>query len=72
MEDSSTEEQCTSPDTPVVFVPDQLVAPANAQEMTPTKENVQTGRPNYPIGLVLDTNCPLSDTLRNLRLETLG
>lgn len=69
VEDSNPEEQRTSPDTPVVLVPDQLVAPADTQ-MTPTQENVQTGRPNYPIDL--DSNCPLSETLRNLRLETLG
>ncbi|TNN02170.1 hypothetical protein fugu_009657 [Takifugu bimaculatus] len=71
VEDSNPEEQRTSPDTPVVLVPDQLVAPADTQ-MTPTQENVQTGRPNYPIDLDLDSNCPLSETLRNLRLETLG
>lgn len=72
VEDSNPEEQRTSPDTPVVLVPDQLVAPADTQQITPTQENVQTGRPNYPIDLVVDSNCPLSETLRNLRLETLG
>lgn len=64
MEDSNPEEQSTSPDTPVVFVaPEQLLAPADAQH---------TGSPNYPIDVFLDTNCPLSETLRNLQLETLG
>lgn len=72
VEDSSPEEQRTSPDTPVVLVPDQLVAPADTQQMTPIQENVHTGRPHYPTDLVLDSNCPLSETLRNLRLETLG
>lgn len=73
MEDSNPEEQSTSPDTPVVVVaPDQLVAPADAQQITPMQENVQTGSPNYPMDVFLDINCPLSETLRNLRLETLG
>lgn len=72
MEDSNPEEQSTSPDTPVVVAPDQLVAPADAQQITPIQENVQTGSPNYPIDVFLDTNCPFSETLRNLRLETLG
>lgn len=72
VEDGNPEEQRTSPDTPVVLVPNQLVAPADTQQITPTQENVQTGRPDYPIDLVLDSNCPLSETLRNLRLETLG
>lgn len=71
MEDSIPEEQSASPDTPVVVVaPDQLVAPGDAQQIRPIQENVQS--PNYPIDAVLDTNCPLSETLRNLRLETLG
>lgn len=72
VEDSNPEEQRTSPDTPVVPVPDQLVALADTQQMTPTQETVHTGRPDYPIDLVLGSNCPLSETLRNLRLETLG
>lgn len=69
VEDSNPEEQCTSPDTPVVLVPDRMVSPADVQQMTPTQENVQTGRPCYPN---LNSNCSLSETLRNLRRETLG
>lgn len=73
MEDSNPEEQSTSPDTPVVAVAsDQLVAPADTQQITPIQENAPTGSPSYPIDVFFDTNCHLSETLRNLRLETLG
>lgn len=72
MDDSNPEEQFTNTDTPVALVPDQLGAPLDTQQITPTQENVQTGSPNYPIELALDTKCPLSETLRNLRQETLG
>ncbi|XP_068179950.1 mitogen-activated protein kinase kinase kinase 5 isoform X2 [Antennarius striatus] len=65
MEDSIPEDPI-SPDTPV---PDQQVPPADrltttAQEMPPA-----TG-PNYPVDLFFNTSCPLSDKLRDLRLET--
>lgn len=73
MEDSIPEEQSSSPDTPVVVVaPDQLVASADAQQITPLQENVQASSPNHSVDIFLDTNCPLSETLRNLRLETSG
>lgn len=71
MEDSLPEDQSASPDTPVVVVaPDQLVAPGDAQQMRPVQENVRSS--NYPTDAFLDTSCPLSETLRSLRLETLG
>lgn len=74
MEDSNPEDASSSPDTPVVGVaaPDQLVAPADALSIAPIQDNVQTGISSYPIDVFFDTNCPLSQALRNLRLETLG
>lgn len=72
VEDSSLEEQYAGPDTPVALVPDQLVAPANTQQTTPTPEDPLTISQDYPADLVLNTNCPLSKQLRELRLETIG
>lgn len=69
LEDSSPEEQCTSPDTPL---PDKLVVPADMQQKTPTNENPLTASPNYLMDLVVNTSCPLSEKLRDLRLETIG
>lgn len=69
MEDSNPEEQPTGPDTPVIAGPDHLVALADATHKTPIHDNVQTGS---PIDVFRDTNCLLSETLKNLRLETLG
>ncbi|XP_038566796.1 mitogen-activated protein kinase kinase kinase 5 isoform X1 [Micropterus salmoides] len=73
MEDSTPEDLCADPDTPVVLVPDQLEAPADTQQIHPTKNEIQpTASPNYPTDLVLSTNCPLSEKLRDLRLQTRG
>ncbi|XP_041797729.1 mitogen-activated protein kinase kinase kinase 5 [Chelmon rostratus] len=73
IEDSTPEEeQCADPDTPVVTVPDQLVAPADTQQTTPVNEVPLSASPNYPADLVLNPDCPLSEKLRDLRLETIG
>lgn len=72
--DSTPEEEqrSPSPDSPVVSVPDQLVAPADAEQKTPVNEVPHMASPGLPADLVLNSNCPLSETLRDLRLETLG
>ncbi|KAM9353855.1 mitogen-activated protein kinase kinase kinase 5 [Symphorus nematophorus] len=72
MEDSTPEEQSADPDTPVVLVPDQQVVLTDPQETTPINEIPLPPSPSYPIDLVLSTNCPLSEKLRDLRLETRG
>ncbi|XP_044064373.1 mitogen-activated protein kinase kinase kinase 5 isoform X3 [Siniperca chuatsi] len=71
IEDSTPEELCADPDTPVGLGPDQLEAPADTQT-TPTNEILPTASPNCPTDRVLNTNCPLSEKLRDLRLETRG
>lgn len=68
MEDSSPEEHYTCPDTPV----DEPIASAEIQQTTPTQENLLAVGPNYPLDLVLNATCPLSEKLRDLRLETMG
>lgn len=71
IEDGTPEDQCADPDTPVALVPDQLVAPEDAQEeTTPTNEILPTAHPSCPTDPNLNTNCPLSDKLKDLRLET--
>ncbi|KAG7475546.1 mitogen-activated protein kinase kinase kinase 5-like [Solea senegalensis] len=72
MEDSSTEEQCADPDTPVALVPDQLGAAADLLEAAPNEmyEVMPAADPHYPTDLVLNNICPLSETLRELRVET--
>nr|XP_046254382.1 mitogen-activated protein kinase kinase kinase 5 [Scatophagus argus] len=70
IEDSIPEEQCASPDTPVVPVPDQRVA--DTQQTSFMNGILPTVSPNSPTDLILNTNCPLSEKLRDLRLETRG
>lgn len=70
IEDSTAEEQCADPDTPVIIVPDQMLAPADTQQTVPIQEIQPTANPNSPTDLVINSNCPLSETLRDLRLET--
>ncbi|XP_019122694.2 mitogen-activated protein kinase kinase kinase 5 [Larimichthys crocea] len=70
VEDSTPEEQCADPDTPVLLVPGQLGVPEDTQQTTPTNEMMLTTSPTYPTEL--NTNCPLSEKLRDLRLETRG
>lgn len=71
MEDSTPEEQCADPDTPVVLVPDQLAELADMQPATPVNEVLPVSSDN-PVDLILNANCPLSERLRELRLETRG
>ncbi|TKS82388.1 Mitogen-activated protein kinase kinase kinase 5 [Collichthys lucidus] len=68
VEDSTPEEQCADPDTPVLLVPGQPGVPEDTQQTTPTNEMMLTT--SYPTEL--NTNCPLSEKLRDLRLETRG
>ncbi|AWO96176.1 putative mitogen-activated protein kinase kinase kinase 5-like [Scophthalmus maximus] len=70
IEDSTPEEQSADPSTPVVYVPDQLGAPADLQPSSPTCEITPTADPYSPTDLVLNTSCPHSEKLRELRLET--
>uniref|UniRef100_UPI0037E78037 mitogen-activated protein kinase kinase kinase 5 n=1 Tax=Semicossyphus pulcher TaxID=241346 RepID=UPI0037E78037 len=68
IEDNTPEEQCVDPDTPVALVPNQQVVPADPE---PTAyEFLPSASPNSPTDLVLNTNCPLSEKLKDLRLET--
>ncbi|XP_070691759.1 mitogen-activated protein kinase kinase kinase 5 [Pempheris klunzingeri] len=72
IEDGTPEEQCAdldSPDTPV-FVPGQLMAPADTRYTAPMNEILPTASPSSPTDLTLNNDCPLSDQLRDLRLET--
>lgn len=71
VEDSCPEEHCDDPDTPVVILPDQLGAPAEPQQTAPTQENQHSGSPNCPVDHILNTSCPLTDKLRDLRLESM-
>eukprot|EP00063_Salmo_salar_P047410 XP_014022245.1 PREDICTED: mitogen-activated protein kinase kinase kinase 5-like [Salmo salar] len=50
---------------PAVFSDDQVVAPANTETIEEVSES-----PCLPNGLQYNTNCPLSQELRDLRLET--
>ncbi|KAL7394286.1 hypothetical protein ABVT39_023678 [Epinephelus coioides] len=70
IEDSIPEEQCADPDTPIVIAPNLMLAPADTQQTTPTQEFQPTVSPNSPTDLVLNSSCPLSEKLRDLRLET--
>ncbi|XP_069559918.1 mitogen-activated protein kinase kinase kinase 5 isoform X2 [Brachyistius frenatus] len=70
IEDSTPEEECADPDTPVVLVPDQLVAPAHMQQTAPIYELHPTASPDSPTDLILNTTCSLSNKLRDLRQET--
>ncbi|XP_042345774.1 mitogen-activated protein kinase kinase kinase 5 isoform X2 [Plectropomus leopardus] len=70
IEDSTPEELPADPDTPVVTVPDQLWAPADTQQTASVHEILPTVSPSSPTELVLNSNCPLSEKLRDLRLET--
>lgn len=71
LEDGCPEEHCDDPDTPVVILPDQLGAPAEPQQTAPAQENQHSGSPNCPVDHILNTSCPLTDKLRDLRLESM-
>ncbi|XP_034553721.1 mitogen-activated protein kinase kinase kinase 5 [Notolabrus celidotus] len=70
VEDSTSEEQSADPDTPVATDPDQQVAPADSQQTATIYEFLPTDSPNSPSDLTLNSNCPLSEKLKDLRLET--
>ncbi|XP_040900393.1 mitogen-activated protein kinase kinase kinase 5 [Toxotes jaculatrix] len=70
IDDSIPEEQSADPDTPVVFEADQLGAPIDLQNTAPINENMPLADPQPPTDLVFCTSCPLSEKLRDLRLET--
>ena len=70
-EDSTSEEHPADPDTPVVIVPDQVWAPPDMQQTTASiYEILPTASPDSPTDLVLNSNCPLSEKLRDMRIET--
>ncbi|XP_037641552.1 mitogen-activated protein kinase kinase kinase 5 isoform X3 [Sebastes umbrosus] len=69
-EDSTAEEQFADPDTPVVFVPDHPFATADGQQTASINGIPPTASPDSPTELILKSNCPLSENLRDLRLET--
>ncbi|KAI4811320.1 hypothetical protein KUCAC02_014232 [Chaenocephalus aceratus] len=59
------------PDTPVVIVPDQVWVPPDMQQTTASiYEILPTASPDSPTDLVLSSNCPLSEKLRDMRIET--
>ncbi|XP_071326030.1 mitogen-activated protein kinase kinase kinase 5 [Trachinotus anak] len=70
IEDSIPEDQSADPDTPIVPVPDQLGAPGDLLQTAPIREITPTADPHSPTDLVFNTSCPLSESLRDLRLET--
>nr|XP_020489151.1 mitogen-activated protein kinase kinase kinase 5-like [Labrus bergylta] len=70
VDDITSEEQCADPDTPVALFPDQLVAPADSQTTMSVNGFLPSDRPISPTDLALNSNCPLSEKLRDLRLET--
>ncbi|XP_034088807.1 mitogen-activated protein kinase kinase kinase 5 [Gymnodraco acuticeps] len=70
-EDSTSEEHPADPDTPVVIVPDQVWAPPDMQQTTASIYKIlPTASPDSPTDLVLNSNCPLSEKLRDMRIET--
>ncbi|XP_047455739.1 mitogen-activated protein kinase kinase kinase 5 [Mugil cephalus] len=70
MDDSIPEEQPADPDTPVVIVPDQSMVPLDVERAPPQDEPLPTDSTNSPTDLVINANCPLSEQLRDMRLET--
>ncbi|KAL3980431.1 plectin [Sarotherodon galilaeus] len=68
-EDNTSEELFADPDTPVALVPDQLVAPAYTQQPAPANNVLLRANPK-PADFNLNTNWPLREDLRDLRLET--
>ncbi|XP_062278112.1 mitogen-activated protein kinase kinase kinase 5 [Scomber scombrus] len=70
IEDSTPEEQSADPDTPVVIVPDQLMEPGDTQHIGLMNEIPATVSPNSLKDIVFNSNCPLSENLKDLRLET--
>ncbi|XP_029359416.1 mitogen-activated protein kinase kinase kinase 5 [Echeneis naucrates] len=69
-EDSIPDEQPAEQTTPIVPVPDQLGAPGDLLHTASISEVTPTADPQTPTDLFFNTSCPLSETLRELRLET--
>ncbi|MEQ2167512.1 hypothetical protein GOODEAATRI_004935 [Goodea atripinnis] len=71
LEDSIPEEQPVDPDTPVVLVPDQRGAPTDTQQAGTGNKNGTTAGLNTPTKVFLNRDCPLSEKLRDMRVETM-
>ncbi|XP_069393098.1 mitogen-activated protein kinase kinase kinase 5 [Paralichthys olivaceus] len=69
-EDSTVEELAAEPSTPVVLVPGELEMLADQEETEAINDITPTADPHSLTDLVLSTSCPLSEKLRDLRLET--
>ncbi|KAM4735918.1 mitogen-activated protein kinase kinase kinase 5 isoform 2-T2 [Anableps anableps] len=69
-EDSIPEEQSVDPDTPVVLIPDQPVAPTDTQQAETGNENGTAASLNSPSEVFLSRNCTLSEKLRDMRVES--
>ncbi|XP_007557281.1 mitogen-activated protein kinase kinase kinase 5 [Poecilia formosa] len=69
-EDSIPEEQSVDPDTPVVLVPNQPMAPIDNQQAETRNENGTAARLGPPDEVLFDRNCTLSEKLKDMRVET--
>ncbi|XP_034029981.1 mitogen-activated protein kinase kinase kinase 5 [Thalassophryne amazonica] len=68
-DDSGPEDQSADPDTPVASAAEQMVGLNETQTVT-VNEIPSSARPSSPADISLIANCPLSEQLRELRLET--
>ncbi|XP_043973999.1 mitogen-activated protein kinase kinase kinase 5 isoform X1 [Gambusia affinis] len=69
-EDSIPEEQSVNPDTPVVLVPDQPMAPIDNQQAETGNENGTAARLGPPDEVLFNRNSTLSEKLKHMRVET--
>lgn len=69
-EDSIPEEQSVNPDTPVVLVPDQPMAPIDNQQAETGNENGTAARLGPPDEVLFNRNSTLSEKLKDMRVET--
>lgn len=69
-EDSTPEEQIDDPATPVVLFSDQQGAVADRQESVSVIDVSPVAAAHSPTDLVISVSFPLSEKLRQLRLET--
>ncbi|XP_029959193.1 mitogen-activated protein kinase kinase kinase 5 [Salarias fasciatus] len=67
MEENTQGEPSPDPDTPIVLVPDQ---PMVLTDTHSTTDLLSASSPNSPTDLVITTNSPLSEKLRDMRVET--
>lgn len=71
IEDSTPEDRSSvDPDTPVNPLPDLEAEPADTQLTESVEESVATASLDRPADPILNSSCPLSEKLRDLRLET--